>query len=269
MPGGSIKYVHVVAHAIRDESGSIEFVGAVLERHRAQTSRRDLAQIAGRAGARNSGHDHGRTDSLDCSWINRPLAAVVTNANACLRWLAAPIPNLDEAREAVARIARDGKRASDVIGRIRALVKKSSTERAYLDVNEVIQEIVGWIQRELQRNGVVLRTELAGDLPQVLGDRVQLQQVILNLVMNGIEAMASVADRPRELLIRSRQHEPDKVLVAVQDAGIGIDRENVEKIFNAFYTTKSQGMGMGLAISRPLLRITVGSYGSYPTMVPE
>ena len=136
-------------------------------------------------------------------------------------------------------------------------------------MNDVIQEVAALAQGELRKNRVALRMELAADLPPVLGDRVQLQQVILNLVMNGIEAMSGVTDRLRELLIRSRQHEPDKVLVAVQDAGIGIDRENVEKIFNAFYTTKSQGMGMhGLAIPAAPLRITAGSYGPHRTTVP-
>src|SRR5262245_9022287 len=185
--------------------------------------------------------------------VNQPLAAVVTNANACLRWLAGGTPNLEEAREAVERIIRDGKRAGDVIGRIRALVKKSGSEQVCLDINEVVQEVVGLIQSEIQKNGVVLRMQLAADVLPVLGDRVQLQQVIINLVMNGIEAMASVTDRSRELFIRSRQHESDKVLVAVQDSGIGIDRQNLEKIFDAFYTTKPQGMGMGLAISRSIV----------------
>ena len=185
--------------------------------------------------------------------VNQPLSGIVLNGNACLRWLGGVSPNLDEAREAAQRIVRDGNRASDVITRIRALARKTSEEKARLNMNDVIQEVAALAQGELQKNGVVLRMELAGDLPQVLGDRVQLQQVILNLVMNGIEAMASVADRPRELLIRSCQHESDKVLVAVQDAGMGIDRENVEQIFNAFYTTKSQGMGMGLAISRSIV----------------
>src|SRR5438552_1766127 len=185
--------------------------------------------------------------------VNQPLAAVVTNGNACLRWLAGATPNLDEAREAVGRIIRDGKRAGDVISRIRALVKKSGTEQAYLDINEVIREVVGLTQTEIQKNGVALRMELAADLPRVLGDRVQLQQVFLNLVMNSIEAMSAVTDRARELVICSHQHESDQVFVAVQDSGIGIDQENLEKIFNAFYTTKSQGMGMGLAISRSIV----------------
>ena len=196
--------------------------------------------------------------------VNQPLAAVVTNGNACLRWLAGPTPNLDEAREAVGRIIRDGKRAGEVIGRIRALVKKSATEQAHLDINEVIREVVGLTQTEIQKNGVALRMDLAADLPRVVGDRVQLQQVFLNLVMNGIEAMSAVTDRPRELLVRSRQHESAKVLVAIQDSGIGIDRHNLEKIFNAFYTTKSQGMGMGLAISRSIVENHGGRLWAVP-----
>ncbi len=143
--------------------------------------------------------------------INQPLAAVVANANACIRWLANPTPNLDEAREAISRIVRDGNRASDVIGRIRALVKKGDTEKTLLDINEVIQEVVSLIHSEIQKSGVVLKMQLAVGLPRILGDRIQLQQVILNLVMNGIEAMNAVTDRPREMLIRSCQHETDKV----------------------------------------------------------
>ena len=185
--------------------------------------------------------------------VNQPLTAVIANANASLRWLAAAAPNLDEARDAVSRILRDGNRAGEVIARIRALIQKTDTEKVRLDINPTVQEVVILIQNEAGRKGVALRMDLAADVPPVLGDRVQLQQVILNLVMNGVEAMASVADRPRELLIRSRQHESDKVLVAVRDSGIGIDRQNIEEIFNAFYTTKSQGMGMGLAISRSII----------------
>jgi signal transduction histidine kinase len=210
----------------------------------------------------------GELTALIAHEINQPLAAVVTNANACLRWLMGPIPNLDEAREALARIARDGNRASDVIGRIRALVKKSGTEKASLDLNEVIQEVVGLVQSEIQKSGVTLQMELADDLPQILGNRVQLQQVILNLVMNGIEAMDTVTDRPRDLLIRSSPHESDNVLVAVQDSGIGIDRQNLEKIFDTFYTTKSQGMGMGLAISRSIVENHGGRLWAVPNDGP-
>jgi C4-dicarboxylate-specific signal transduction histidine kinase len=199
--------------------------------------------------------------------VNQPLAGIVTNANACRRWLAGATPNLDEAREAVGRILRDGNRASDVIAHIRALVRKTDTQKERLDMNQAVQEVINLTQHEAMRKGLALRTELAHDLPLVLGDRVQLQQVILNLVMNGVEAMASVADRPRELFIRSRQHESDKVLVAVQDSGVGIDRENLGKIFDAFYTTKPQGMGMGLAISRSIVENHGGRYGPYPMTV--
>jgi len=185
--------------------------------------------------------------------VNQPLAAVVTNANACLRWLAGATPNLDEARQAVGRIIRDGNRASDVIGRIRALVTKSGTEKARLDLNEAIQEVVSLVEGEIQKSGVALQMELATDLPQILGDRVQLQQVILNLVMNGIEALSPVTDRSRNLFIRSCQYESDRVLMAVQDSGIGLETESFDHLFEAFFTTKPKGMGMGLAISRSIV----------------
>src|SRR5262249_21509204 len=161
-----------------------------------------------------------------------------------------------------------GKRGGDVMGRIRALVKKNGTEQASLDINEVVQEVVGLIQSEIQKNGVVLRMQLAADVLPVLGDRVQLQQVIINLVMNGIEAMSAVTDRSRELLIRSRQHESDKVLVAVQDSGVGLDPEIMKRIFDAFYTTKAQGMGMGLAISRSIIENHGGKLWAVPNDGP-
>jgi len=200
--------------------------------------------------------------------INQPLAAVVANANACFRWLASPIPNLDEARDAISRIVRDGNRASDVIRRIRALIKKGDTEKTLLDINEVIQEVVSLTQSEIQKSGVVLKMNLAVDLPRILGDRIQLQQLILNLVINGIEAMNTVTDRPREMVIRSSAQESDKVLVAVQDSGIGLDAQNLEKIFDTFYTTKSQGMGMGLAISRSIVENHGGRLWAVPNDGP-
>jgi PAS domain S-box-containing protein len=185
--------------------------------------------------------------------VNQPLAAVVMNGNACLRWLGGERPNLDEARAALQRIIRDGHRASEVIERIRALVKKTTSEKVRLDVNELIREVVTLAQSEVRKNQVRLRTELAADLPSLLGDRVQLQQVVLNLVVNGIEAMSKIEDRPRELVIKTQKDETGKVLVSVQDSGIGLDVENMERIFRAFYTTKPQGMGMGLSISRSII----------------
>jgi len=200
--------------------------------------------------------------------VNQPLTAVIANANASLRWLAAATPNLDEARDAVGRIIRDGNRAGDVIARIRALVQKTDTEKVRLDINQTIQEVVVLMQNETVRKGVAIQMELAADVPPVLGDRIQLQQVILNLVMNGIEAMNTVADRPREMVIRSSAQESDKVLVAVQDSGIGIDSQNLDKIFDTFYTTKSQGMGMGLAISRSIVENHGGRLWAVPNDGP-
>lgn len=199
--------------------------------------------------------------------INQPLAAVVTNGSACLRWLMGESPNLEEAREASKRVIRDGNRAGEVIARIRALMQKTETQKAQLDINETIQEIVLLTQNEAARKGVRLRLELSANLPPVFGDRVQLQQVALNLVMNGVEAMTADSDRPRELVICSRTYESDHVLVAVQDCGVGIDQEDLEKIFTAFYTTKPQGMGMGLAISRSIIEAHGGRLWATPNEV--
>jgi PAS domain S-box-containing protein len=190
--------------------------------------------------------------------VNQPLTAVVTNGSACLRWLASEPPNLDEARESVGRIIREGHRASEVITRIRSLVKKSAPEKAELDINAVIEEVVALVHPEVLRKQVLLRTELASDLLPVLGDRVQLQQVLLNLSLNGIEAMSAVTNRPRILSIKSQRHDSDGVLVAVQDSGLGIEAQNFAQLFDAFFTTKPDGMGMGLSISRSIIEAHAG-----------
>src|SRR5882724_4779967 len=198
--------------------------------------------------------------------VNQPIAAIVTNGNACLRWLTGNSPNLDEAREAARRIIRDGNRAGDVIGRIRTLLRKTGTEKELLDMNQVIREVVALAEGEVRRNGVALRTELAGDLPPILGDRVELEQVVLNLIMNAIEAMSAIGDRPRELVIRTQSGEVDQVRVAVQDSGIGLDPQSMGRIFDAFYTTKSQGMG--LAISRSIIESHGGRLWAIPNDGP-
>jgi PAS domain S-box-containing protein len=185
--------------------------------------------------------------------VNQPLAAVVNAAAACLRWLDRGTPNLDEARRAVDWIIKEGNRASEIIRRVRALANKTSIEKVPLDIDDVVREVIALVQRELISHQVSLRTEFAPALPMILGDRVQLQQVVINLVMNGIEAMQSVTDRPRELVIRSRQDETHRVLVSVTDCGVGISAENADRLFNAFFTTKSSGMGMGLSICRSII----------------
>jgi PAS domain S-box-containing protein len=185
--------------------------------------------------------------------INQPLAAVVTNADACMEWLSSEPPNLEEVRAAVNCIAQDGTRASEVIRHIRAMFTKANPERTTVHVNELIREIGGLMQAEASRNQVALQTELAADLPATIGDRVQLQQVIVNLVLNGIEAMSSVTDRPRRLVLRSERQDSDQVLIAVRDSGVGIDAKDFRRIFDAFFTTKAQGMGMGLSICRSII----------------
>ena len=185
--------------------------------------------------------------------VNQPLAALVTNADACALWLGSDPPNLEEARAAVECIAREGTRASEIVRRIRAMFTRSAPERASFDMNELIREVAALLEPETLRRETVLETELAGGLPVVSADRVQLQQVIVNLAMNGIEAMNAVTEWPRRLVIRSRREGAEGLLVAVEDSGAGIEAKNIKRIFDAFYTTKGQGMGMGLAISQSIV----------------
>ena len=185
--------------------------------------------------------------------VNQPLAAIVTNGNATLRWLGGATPNLSEARQAVERIIKDSYRASAVISRIRTLVKKTPPRNDLVDLNEVIVEVFTLAQHEARRHRVFLKQQLRHDLPQVRGDRVQLQQVILNLIINGLEAIAKSQNGTRELIVRSDQDDADNVRVAVSDSGEGVDAANLERVFDAFFTTKPDGMGMGLAISRTII----------------
>ncbi len=185
--------------------------------------------------------------------VNQPLSAIVANANASLNWLATATPDLGSVREGLDAIVKDGHRAADVIQRIRQLATKRGPQKARLDVNDVIHDIVPLIGAELRSHEVSLRMNLAPALPPILADRVQLQQVLINFLMNGIEAMVFIDDRPRELVIRSQACDRGYVLVAVQDAGAGIDQNNVDELFNAFFTTKPGGMGMGLSISRSII----------------
>jgi signal transduction histidine kinase len=185
--------------------------------------------------------------------VNQPLGSIVTNGEAALRWLAHSPPQLDEVRGSLRSMIDDAQRAGNVIQRIRTLAQNAEPERIRLDLNEVIDEVVALVHREVVSHRVSLRLDLASDLPHVPGDRIQLQQVIINLVMNGIQAMAAVDDRPRALLIRSRRYEFGQVLVAVQDSGNGVNPERAYRLFDAFFTTKPNGMGMGLWICRSII----------------
>jgi C4-dicarboxylate-specific signal transduction histidine kinase len=196
--------------------------------------------------------------------VNQPLAGVVANAEACLGWLELGTPKLDEACRSVEMIIKDGHRAGEVIRRVRALAANTDARKAPLDVNHAVNEAIVLVRREMLSHRVSLRMELSPALPVVFADRTQLQQVIINLVMNGIEAMQAVTDRPRELVIQSHQVEAHKVQVTVKDCGVGISAENADRLFNAFFTTKASGMGMGLSICRSIIAVHGGRLWAAP-----
>jgi C4-dicarboxylate-specific signal transduction histidine kinase len=200
--------------------------------------------------------------------VDQPLSGVVINANACLRFLTPASPNVDEVRDGLQAIARDGRRASDVIARIRTLARRAGTDKEPLDINDVIGEVVALAEGEARRARARVLTELAGTLPRVLGDRVQLQQVVLNLLLNGLDAMHDVVDRPRDLVIRTEREATDHVRVAVRDSGSGIDPKLATRLFDAFYTTKPGGMGMGLSISRSIVEQHGGRLWAVPNDGP-
>jgi signal transduction histidine kinase len=253
MPDRSVKYLRVVARSNRDERGHLEYVGAIQD----LTERRLSEEALGKA--RSELARVARVTSLGALTasiaheVNQPLAGIITNASTCLRMLAADPPNVVGARETARRTIRDGHRASEVITRLRALFAKKDPTAESVDLNEATREVITLSLSELRRNRVVLRTELAGDLPPVTGDRVQLQQVILNLLLNASDAMSGVDDRPREMVIRTARDDGDGVRLAVRDAGVGIDAQAVDKLFDAFYTTKRDGMGIGLSVSRSII----------------
>ena len=269
LPEGLVKHVHTVGHPVFNESGELtEFIGVVMdttERKRSEEALREAqAELARVARATTMGE---LTASI-AHEVNQPLAAVVTNANACLRWLAAETPDLDEARAAAQRIVRNGNRASDVIARIRGFLKKGEPITVQLGVNDVVREIIMLTQGEVLRRDASLLTELADGLPAVSADRVQLQQLLLNLMMNALDAMSAVTDRPRVLRIRTSTYESAVILVAFRDSGVGLNPEQMERLFEAFYTTKPEGMGMGLSISRSIVEMHGGRLWATPNDGP-
>lgn len=252
---GRVLYVRETARAVLMKNRPVILVACedITERRQAeeelQKTQAELAHIARVT-------TMGELTSSIAHEVNQPLAAIVTNGNACLRWLSNDPPNVEEARQTVTRMVKDGHRASEVVGRIRAFFRKTAPEKVRIDINQLIEDVIAMVPAELRRNRVQVRTELADDLPCVVGDQVQLQQVLLNLVINAIEAMSTV-NGPRELLIKSRRYESGSVLVGVQDRGVGFDEQNAAQLFNAFFTTKPHGLGLGLSISRT----TIEAYG--------
>jgi PAS domain S-box-containing protein len=254
LPSGEIRDVHSIGHPVLSPSGDLrEFVGTVIditESKRAEEALRkteaDLVRVA-------RATTLGELTASIAHEVNQPIAAVVTNANACLRWLRGEAPNLDKAREASERIIRDGNRASDVIIRIRTLLKGGESDHKQVEINDVIREVAALAQGTVTLHRASLQMDLAPELPPIWGDRVQLQQVLLNLVANALDAMEPISDRPRMVRIRSDKNQTETIRIAVKDSGIGLNAQQMENLFNAFHTTKPEGLGMGLTISRSII----------------
>jgi PAS domain S-box-containing protein len=253
MPDHSIKYLHLIAHGTRNEDGEVEYIGAIQDVTQRRLSEEALARARSELAHVARVMSLGALTASITHEVNQPLSGIITNANTCLRMLAADPPNVDGARETARRTIRDGDRASEVITRLRALFTKKDATIESVDLNEATQEVIALSLSELQRNRVILQPDLADDLPLVAGDRVQLQQVILNLVRNASDAMSAVDDRPRQLLIRTERDDSESVRLTVQDAGVGVDDQTADRLFEAFYTTKNDGMGIGLSVSRSII----------------
>jgi predicted ATPase/signal transduction histidine kinase len=261
MPDGSVKYLRVVGHpSTKEKSGRFEFVGAVTDITDRKLAEKALKEkeVSLRETQAELAHisrvtTMGELAASIAHEVNQPLTGVVSNADASLRWLSEDSPNLADAIEAIRAIIRDGNRAADAVSRMRALFKKARPVKERLNINEAIEEVVILTRAEVRRNKVALRMELATNLPLLLGDRVQVQQVVVNLILNAIEAMSTVENRKRNLVIRTQRGEGAEIRITVQDSGIGFDPLSFERIFDAFHTTKPGGLGMGLSISRSIV----------------
>jgi signal transduction histidine kinase len=253
MPDGSIKYLHTVAHGSRDPGGQLEYIGAVQDVTQRRLSEEALGKARSDLAHVSRVMSLGALTASIAHEVNQPLSGIITNASTCLRMLAADPPNVEGARETALRTIRDGNRAADVVTRLRALFGKKLAATEPVDLNEATREVIALSLSELQRHRVVLRSDLGDDMPPVMGDRVQLQQVILNLLLNAMESMGGVDDRARRLVVRTERDGSDEVRLSVRDAGVGFDPTGADKLFDAFYTTKSGGMGIGLSVSRSIV----------------
>lgn len=249
-PDHSVKHLHMVAHGIKGQDGQAEYIGAVQDVTQRRLSDEALGKLRSELAHVARVTTLGALTASIAHEVNQPLSGIITNASTCLRMLDADPPNIEGARETARRTIRDGNRASQVILRLRALFSKRQATTEPVDLNEAAQEVIALTLSMLQRNNVSLRSELANDLPLVTGDRVQLQQVIMNLLQNASDAMTAVHDRSRQLLIETQRDDADRVRLTVQDTGIGLDPQSVSRLFDPFYTNKNDGMGMGLSVSR-------------------
>ena len=268
MPDNSIKYLHMIAHGTRNDEGELEYIGACQDVTQRQSSEEALAKARSELAHVARVMSLGAFTASIAHEVNQPLSGIITNANTCLRMLAADPPNVDGARETARRTIRDGDRAAAVITRLRALFSKKDATIESVDLNDATREVIALSLSELQRNRVILRSDLADNLPAVAGDRVQLQQVILNLVRNASDAMSGIDDRPRQLLIRTEPDEGGHVRLSVQDAGVGFDPQVMDRLFDSFYTTKDDGMGIGLSVSRSIIASHHGRLWATPNEGP-
>jgi PAS domain S-box-containing protein len=259
LPDGTIKHLHVRTHRVRFESGEAEVVGALMDVTAAREAEEALRQAQAELAHAARVATLGELSASIAHEVHQPLTAIVASGSAAVRWLDREVPERARAIRSITRMISEANRASQVILRIRELAKKAEPEMAQVDVNGLVEDVVTLVQREAVGQRVAVRTKLASKLPPALGDRVQLQQVLINLMMNGIQAMAPVTDRARLLVVRTQRHDADQILVAVADTGIGIESENLDRLFGAFYTTKTDGMGMGLSISRSIVEAHSGS----------
>jgi C4-dicarboxylate-specific signal transduction histidine kinase len=253
MPSGSVKHLHIVAHGTRNQDSHLEYIGAVQDVTKRRLSEEALGEVRSELAHVTRVASLGALTASIAHEVKQPLSGIITNASTCLRMLAADPPNVAGARETARRTIRDGNRASDVIARLRALFSKKDPTYEPVDLNEATHEVIALLRSELQRSRVILRAELDDEIPPVTGDRVQLQQVILNLLLNASDAMSSIDDRPRQLVIKTEREEDDRVRLSVQDAGVGFKPQDEDRLFDAFYTAKSGGMGMGLSVSRSII----------------
>jgi PAS domain S-box-containing protein len=263
LPDGAVRHLRTIRHPVLNSAGEVvKLVGTsidITEHKRGEEERETLRRLEAELAHANRLTTMGELTASIAHEVNQPLGAMVANAAACTRWLAAAPPETVKARRALESIAADGRRASEIVGRIRALVKRQAPHKERVDVNLKITQVIELTADEIRRNEIVLRTDLADGLPRVEGDRVQLQQVLVNLILNAIDAMSPIKDRPRELTIVSRRDGADAVLVEVRDAGPGIDPEHAAQVFEPFYTTKSDGLGIGLSISRSIVEAHHGN----------
>lgn len=253
MPDESVKYLHTNAHAIRRPDGYLEFVGAMQDVTQQRVSEEALTQVRSELAHAARVMSLGTLTASIAHEVNQPLSGIITNAGTCVRMLDADPPNIDGARETARRTIRDGNRASEVITRLRALFARKDFTREAVDLNAAAEEVIALSRSEMRRNEIVVETELAEEVPLVDGDRVQLQQVILNLLLNASDAMKNINDRPRIVTLITEKDGVDRVCFHVRDVGIGLSPDFPEKLFEPFYTTKENGMGIGLSVSRSII----------------